>query len=110
MNSILQQLKKDRLMLSGLILFILLVFGIAIIVLRKGKEMPLDETVSEVITLTPEEEAELLKNMTPPPDAKPTLSDKEQEALVESMTPPADAKPTLSEDEMQKLLQSMSPQ
>lgn len=76
---------------------------------RKEISPTSSEEMNEGITLSPEEEMELVREMTPPPDAKQTLSDEELEILAENMTPPKDAKQTLSEDELQELLRSMTP-
>ena len=102
--------KEHRSLIIALALFSIIGIAYYFGSQREDLQAPSEEKSDQVITLTPEEEAELLRKMTPPPDAKPILSDKELETLGERMTPPKDAKPTLSDDELQKLLQSMTPQ
>ena len=101
---------KTRIVLVGLAILLVLIGSFYLKKRNPVSEILPQEIVSDVITLTPAEEARLLQQMTPLPDAKPTLSDKKLETLVENMSAPKGAKPSLSEDELQKLLQSMTPE
>ena len=66
--------RENKVLVIALVIFVVL--GL-IYYFRNILETPSGgDKTPEGVALTPEEEAELLRKMTPSPDAKPTLSDK----------------------------------
>ena len=96
--------KDNKVIVIALIIF--LVLGLAYY-FRRAAETPEDQ-VPQGITLTPEQEEELIKKMSAPPDSKPTLSEKEIKGLTKTMSAPKNSTLSISEDELDRLIQAMS--
>lgn len=88
MSSFVKQLKKDRLMLVGIVLAVILL-GVASIVSRK-KEAPVADNMpieSETrVILTDAERDDLVRAMSAPEGERIVLTPKEREELIKAMS------------------------